>query len=200
MAVFLHSRRGLDLRRCAPARARGASVYVQPTALLLALTSVVAACFACTNRESEGSGLQARATASALVSEPAVSRVAPSVSGGMTALVAPPTPTAASASTSGVDASGGACGAKGGSACPLQAYMQTEMVAAEARADFAALAEQFDRLAQIAPAGFEHWASIARDGSAASRRGERASLRAACRGCHEQYLAGYIGQFRTRPL
>jgi hypothetical protein len=204
MMVLMHAPHGLHLRSVDAPCARRAPIICCSPVFVLAWLWIVAACFACTTRESTTSDARVSASGSSLASGTVAVRVLPAVTADVAASARAAQPLASvSALTSAMpnrpDASRALCGVKGGPACPLQAYMQTEMVAADARADFQALAEQFDRLAAGAPARFEHWVSIARDGAAASRRGESASVRAACRGCHEQYVAGYIAEYRSRP-
>jgi hypothetical protein len=68
--------------------------------------------------------------------------------------------------------------------------------------EITALAEVFEKIAQLAPPGpgYPYWASISHDGAAATRTGNLEAAKAACRGCHTQYLASYRASFRGLPL
>jgi hypothetical protein len=98
------------------------------------------------------------------------------------------------------------CGEKGLADCPLQVWMKRNATPILGFGETTTLAEVFDQIALFAPpAGltresFRNWASIARDGAAASRMGNVPAARAACRGCHAQYLASYHTDFRGLAL
>ena len=100
------------------------------------------------------------------------------------------------------------CGAKDLPDCPLQAWMKQNATTLLAFGEISSVAEVFDQIALFAPPTrapdglpvYANWASIARDGAAAARMGDLPAARAACRGCHEQYLATYHWQLRAQSL
>jgi hypothetical protein len=93
-----------------------------------------------------------------------------------------------------------ACGEPGLAPCPLQGWMRTNLGAQLARRDFDGLAAGFERLAASSPAeGYESWAELARTGAAAARSKELASVRSACRACHEEHRARYRKEKRRAP-
>ncbi len=66
--------------------------------------------------------------------------------------------------------------------------------------DWQGIASALERAAPLAPAGYTNWVSIAKDGANAARAAELEAIKAACRGCHEQYKIKYRTEMRTRPL
>jgi hypothetical protein len=97
---------------------------------------------------------------------------------------------------------GVACGAKGLPYCPLQGWMKSNTSPAMNAQDFDALAAALDKVATFAPKeqGYPNWASIAKDGANTARAADLGAVRAACRGCHEQYKTKYRTELRTRPI
>jgi cytochrome c556 len=67
-------------------------------------------------------------------------------------------------------------------------------------ADFDALVAALDKVATFAPPGFPNWVSIAKDGADAARVQNLDAVKAACRGCHNQYRAKYKQEMRDRPI
>jgi len=57
-----------------------------------------------------------------------------------------------------------------------------------------------DRVVAFAPDGYTNWASIARDGSSAGRVQNLDGVRAACRGCHNQYKDKYKREMRGKII
>jgi hypothetical protein len=100
------------------------------------------------------------------------------------------------------------CGADGLPDCPLQAWMKRYANTMIGFGDISAIAEVFDRMAALAPDDFRvdgrptypNWVSIARDGANAARAGDINAAKAACRGCHSQYLPLYHRELRARAL
>lgn len=92
------------------------------------------------------------------------------------------------------------CGAESLPDCPMQAWMKAHTSAAIVRKDLPALADALETVATFAPGGYTNWVSIAKDGAAAARAEKLDAVKAACRGCHEQYRAKYKAEHRARPL
>jgi hypothetical protein len=81
--------------------------------------------------------------------------------------------------------------------------MKANTSPAMAAQDFGAMATALDKIVAFAPgakAGYGNWASIARDGASAARAQNYDAVRAACRGCHNQYKDKYKKEMRDRPL
>ena len=100
---------------------------------------------------------------------------------------------------------GGACGTKPLPDCPLQAWMKQNMNPPMKAHDWQGMADSLERAATLAPpnyanAGYPNWVSIAKDGANAARAADLEAVKAACRGCHEQYKKKYRAEMRTRPL
>jgi hypothetical protein len=85
---------------------------------------------------------------------------------------------------------------------PLLWWMREHTAAAWRQGDSTALAAALDQLVTFAPKepAYENWASIARDGADAARAGSVDGVKAACRGCHDQYRNPYKDWMRARPL
>jgi hypothetical protein len=66
--------------------------------------------------------------------------------------------------------------------------------------DFVAMTAALDRVVAFAPDGYTNWASIARDGSSAGRVQNLDGVRAACRGCHNQYKDKYKREMRGKII
>jgi hypothetical protein len=101
---------------------------------------------------------------------------------------------------------GSACGSKDLPACPLQQWMKDNAAAMLDFGEITTIAEDFDQIALFAPprfgqpSRFPNWVSISKDGAAAARAGDLNAAKAACRGCHVQYLAPYHASFRGLPI
>jgi hypothetical protein len=66
--------------------------------------------------------------------------------------------------------------------------------------DFDALAAALDKVVTFAPAGYTNWVSISKDGASAARAQTLDGVKAACRGCHDQYKSRYKKEMRDRPI
>ena len=66
--------------------------------------------------------------------------------------------------------------------------------------DFDALATALDKAATFAPPGYTNWASIAKDGASAAHAQSLDGVKAACRGCHNQYKDKYKKEMRDRQI
>jgi hypothetical protein len=92
-----------------------------------------------------------------------------------------------------------ACGSKE-NPCPLQKWMRANMGAASAGGDTAGLAKGFDKVATASPdATWTTWATIAKQGSEAAKKGDLPGAKAACKACHDAYKDKYKAQYRMRP-
>ncbi len=78
--------------------------------------------------------------------------------------------------------------------------MKANTSAAMSAEDFDALAVALDKTATFAPAGYTNWASIAKDGASAAHAQSLDGVKAACRGCHNQYKDKYKKEMRDRPI
>jgi hypothetical protein len=99
------------------------------------------------------------------------------------------------------------CGDKALPDCPLQGWMKRNAKTMINFGETTTLAETFDQMVAFVPPPkgltretFANWASIARDGANASRMGNIPAARAACRGCHSEYLRSYHLDYRALPL
>jgi hypothetical protein len=107
-----------------------------------------------------------------------------------------PTPTAIpSSSTAAVDAG----------SFPLQVWMKQNMNPPMKAKDWQGMADSLEHAATLAPpnhatAGYPNWVSIAKDGANAARAADLEAVKAACRGCHEQYKNKYRAEMRARAL
>ena len=78
--------------------------------------------------------------------------------------------------------------------------MKTNMNAPLEKHDWQGIASALERATPLAPAGYTNWVSITKDGANAARAAELEAIKAACRGCHEQYKTKYRTEMRTRPI
>ncbi len=78
----------------------------------------------------------------------------------------------------------------------MKAHTESDL----ASGDNAALASDFDKIATFAPSGYTKWASIAKDGATAAKASNTDAVKAACRGCHDQYKSKYKAEMRTRAI
>ncbi len=112
----------------------------------------------------------------------------------------------ASASASGAPSSsssakpGATCGDKPLPPCPLAAWMKSNTSPAMTAQDFGALATALEKIVSFAPAGYTNWVSICHDGADAARAQSLDGVKAACRGCHNQYKEKYRREMRDRPI
>jgi hypothetical protein len=107
---------------------------------------------------------------------------------------------APSTASAGFVSLGGACGDKPLPPCPLNAWMKANMSPAILSSDFDALAVDFEKVATFAPANYQNWSSIGKDGADAARAQSLDGVKGACRGCHAQYRDRYKKEMRDRPL
>jgi hypothetical protein len=79
--------------------------------------------------------------------------------------------------------------------------MKDNTAAASEAGDLPALAKALDAIVRMAPAGYDNWVSISKDGAAAARAGNLDAARASCTGCHRQYKNKFkASELRARPL
>src|SRR5262245_38973215 len=83
---------------------------------------------------------------------------------------------------------GASCGGPGLPACPLQAWMRSNVAAPLAANNAGALAASLERTARLSPEpGWSSWAAIAAQGAAAAKKGDITAARASCKGCHDAW-------------
>ncbi len=80
--------------------------------------------------------------------------------------------------------------------------MKANTSAAMSASDFDALQTALTKTAALAPPGsaYPNWVSISKDGADAARVQNLDAVKAACRGCHNQYKAKYKKEMRDRPI
>ena len=78
--------------------------------------------------------------------------------------------------------------------------MKANTSAAMSAEDFNALAVALDKVVTFAPPGYANWASIAKDGASAAHAQSLDGVKAACRGCHNQYKDKYKKEMRDRQI
>ncbi|UQA59261.1 cytochrome c [Polyangium aurulentum] len=79
--------------------------------------------------------------------------------------------------------------------------MRARLGSSLAANDSAALATALETTARLVPdPSWTSWATFARTGANAARRGDMAGARAACKGCHDAYRAEYREKHRLRPV
>lgn len=94
-----------------------------------------------------------------------------------------------------------ACGKPGQKPCPLQEWMRIGVSGALASNDAAELAAALERSAVLAPdSSWSSWATIAKGGAAAARKGDVAGARAACKACHDTWREAYREKHRGRLI
>lgn len=92
------------------------------------------------------------------------------------------------------------CGSKE-NPCPLQKWMRANVGAPMARGDLPVVASGLEKAAAFAPdPSWTEWASIAKEGAAAAKKGDVAATKATCKSCHDKFKAKYKENFRARPL
>jgi hypothetical protein len=105
-----------------------------------------------------------------------------------------------SASAAALD---GGCGTKPQPDCPLQGWMKQIWPHMKAN-DYEGTAALLEHCAKLAPpdakTAYPNWVSISIDGANAARAADMEAVKAACRGCHEQYKDKYRKEMRSRPL
>ncbi|MDP8998829.1 MAG: hypothetical protein M3O46_01820 [Myxococcota bacterium] len=78
--------------------------------------------------------------------------------------------------------------------------MKANSAAALSTRDFGALVIAFEKIVTFAPPGFTNWRSIANDGADAAAVEKLEAVKAACRGCHNQYKDRYRKEMRDRSI
>jgi hypothetical protein len=80
--------------------------------------------------------------------------------------------------------------------------MKSNTSAAMSAQDFEALQAALAKVVTLAPpgGGYPNWVSISKDGADAARVQNLDAVKAACRGCHNQYKAKYKQEMRDRPI
>jgi hypothetical protein len=109
-------------------------------------------------------------------------------------------PPHASASAPALVKAAPTCGDKPLPACPLNAWMKANTSPAVIAEDFDALATALEKVGTFAPDGYPNWASVSHDGADAARAQSLEGVKAACRGCHNQYKDKYKREMRDRPI
>ena len=94
----------------------------------------------------------------------------------------------------------GSCGKKGLPDCPLQGWMKANLQADLTSGDTARLATALDELAARAPAGFGGWTHYAESAASAARAGDIATVKVACKQCHDELRSRFRGEMRTAQL
>ena len=93
------------------------------------------------------------------------------------------------------------CGQPGQPACPLQAWMRTNVASPLAANDTGGLAAGLAKAATLAPdPSWSSWVTFANAGAEAAKTGNVAGARAACKGCHDAWREAYRARYRTRPI
>lgn len=94
-------------------------------------------------------------------------------------------------------------GACDGGDCPLQGWMKQIWPHMKAN-DYQGTAALLDQCAKLAPpdakTAYPNWVSISIDGANAARAADMEAVKAACRGCHEQYKDKYRAEMRARAI
>jgi hypothetical protein len=91
--------------------------------------------------------------------------------------------------------------AAAGTLTPLGKWMKPNMGAPLAGQDFPALQKSFELVAGKTPSGdYPQWSSMAKSGAAASGKQDLASVKAACKQCHDSYKEKYKKEFATQPF
>jgi hypothetical protein len=88
---------------------------------------------------------------------------------------------------------------------PLQVWMKQNMTPPMKAKNWLGMADSLEHAATLAPpnyaaTGYVNWVSIAKDGANAARAADLDAVKAACRGCHEQYKTKYRAEMRARPI
>lgn len=88
---------------------------------------------------------------------------------------------------------------------PLQVWMKQNMTPPMNAKNWQGMADSLENAAKLAPpnyatAGYPNWVSIAKDGANAARAADLDAVKAACRGCHQQYKDKYRAEMRSRPI
>lgn len=92
-----------------------------------------------------------------------------------------------------------ACGSKE-NPCPLQKWMRANMGPAMASKDLPALAKALEKSASLSPDASWEWASMAKAGAEAAKKGDFAGAKASCKTCHDKYKDAYKEKFRAKAV
>ena len=85
---------------------------------------------------------------------------------------------------------------------PLGTWMKSNMGAALAGGDFAALQKNFGIVGSKPPPSGDYgqWATFAKAGADAAAKQDAAAVKAACKSCHDTYKEKYRKEFPTRAF
>ena len=92
--------------------------------------------------------------------------------------------------------------------CPMQSWMKRYATTMIGFGDITAISDVFEKIAKMAPEDYAddgrpyypRWSEISLDGANAARAGDIPAAKAACRGCHAQYLRTYHALLRAKPV
>jgi hypothetical protein len=164
---------------------------------LVAATMVVLACVACSKDEPPAPAAPSATPSASAPPLPALPEAA--VPSAATSATVPPSASVTPAPSS--SAKGAAtCGDKPLPPCPLAAWMKANTSPAMTAQDFVALDKALQKIVTFAPPGYTNWVSISNDGADAARAASLDGVKAACRGCHNQYKDRYRKEMRDRPI
>lgn len=97
-------------------------------------------------------------------------------------------------------ADGATCGGKT-NPCPLQKWMQDNIGSKMADGNLKDVATGLDKAASLSPdPGWSEWATIAKTGADAARKGDMPGTKAACKNCHDKFKQQYKDKYRTHPV
>jgi hypothetical protein len=104
-----------------------------------------------------------------------------------------------------VQAEDAPCGEKGQPNCPLQGWMEKNMQGPFDDKDLKKLAEALEKAAGFAPdpkwnEGATGWSKIAKDGAAAAKAGDFATVQQTCKTCHKAWRSKYKKEHRKKPI
>jgi hypothetical protein len=92
------------------------------------------------------------------------------------------------------------CGSKE-NPCPLQKWMQANIGSKMADGNLKAVAEGLDKAATLSPdPSWSEWATFAKAGADAARKGDTPGTKAACKNCHDKFKQQYKEKYRTRAV
>ena len=97
-------------------------------------------------------------------------------------------------------ADGKACGDKA-NPCPLQKWMQDNIGSKMADGNLKDVATGLDKAATLSPdPAWAEWATIAKAGADAARKGDMPGTKAACKNCHDKFKQQYKDKYRSRAV
>ena len=93
-----------------------------------------------------------------------------------------------------------ACGGKT-NPCPLQKWMQDNIGSKMADGNLKDVATGLDKAATFTPdPSWADWATFAKAGADAARKGDTPGTKAACKSCHDKFKQQYKDKFRSRAV